>query len=266
MIQEQEIFSIQRISSNDTSKYAIICISGFLSEGEDEKEMWKAVVESFPDAQVFALKYSSTKLKEFVGSCFLDLYSIISKFLPISFYLPLLNLSESNAIKQFELASKNAVVTGKLLAICIALGMPLPYESISLFAFSLGTKVITTCVHYLNKLHVYHKIHDIILMGGATAVSKKIAKYSSYFQVANGKVFNCYSKKDWVLYALSVIKNITLIGSGSLECYSKSLTEKALIDTGKAIENICLTEFVPGHLKYRDKLFNILEIIFSKYI
>ena len=102
-------------------------------------------------------------------------------------------------------------------------------------------------------------------MGGAAAVDKKLEKFRIYFQVSNGKVMNCYSKNDTTLSILAHYKKITPIGTCPLECYSKSLTEKEIIDKGKAIKNICMTDLATGHLIYRSKLVNVVAMIFNKY-
>ena len=266
LLKYNELFSIERISANNTSKSAIYCISGFLSQGQNEEKSWKAVVDLFPDSQVFAIKYSSTKVIDLIKGTIKDLTLHFYKALLIPFGLifPRL-LPEITLTKQFDIARKNAHVTGKLLAICIALGIHLENQSITLIAFSLGTKVVTSCVHYLHKLHAHNKVHDIILMGGAASIDKKLSKFRSYFQVANGKVMNCYSKNDTILKVLAHYKNITPIGTCPVVCYSKSSAEKEIIDNGKVIKNICMTKLATGHLVYRSKLINIVSTIFNKY-
>lgn len=81
---------------------------------------------------------------------------------------------------------------------------------VSLIGHSLGTVIILQCLNVLS--HFYKRgiakagrlIHDVYFWGGA-AVLNPGGKYSEVEQrslvcgMANGRINNCYSKKDYIL-------------------------------------------------------------------
>lgn len=68
----------------------------------------------------------------------------------------------------FNLAKKNAKLTGKMIAISLALGYPFMDQTVSLLGFSLGTQVIKSIIRELDKLGVKGIIQNVTLMGGAS--------------------------------------------------------------------------------------------------
>lgn len=64
-------------------------------------------------------------------------------------------------------AKKNAKLTGKMVAISLALGYPFNTQSVSLIGFSLGTQIIKSCLRMLDKIGANDIIQNVTLMGGA---------------------------------------------------------------------------------------------------
>lgn len=69
--------------------------------------------------------------------------------------------------KLFKQAIENAKMTGKLLAVALALGFPFTTQTISLIGFSLGSQVIKSTIKTLHKIGVHDLIQNVHFLGGA---------------------------------------------------------------------------------------------------
>jgi len=97
-------------------------------------------------------------------------------------------------------AIKQAKLTGRLLAICLALGYPFSTQTISMMGFSLGTQVIKSCLSMLDKLGAYDIINNVTLLAGASHYDKNHLKWEKIFNnVVGGEIKNCFSNGDSVL-------------------------------------------------------------------
>lgn len=100
----------------------------------------------------------------------------------------------------FKDAIDKAKLTGRLVAISLALGFPFSTQTISMVGFSLGTQVIKSCLSTLHKLGAHDIINNVTLLAGASHYEKNQEKWESVFNsVIGGEIKNGYSKGDWVL-------------------------------------------------------------------
>ena len=81
----------------------------------------------------------------------------------------------------FTKAIKNARITGKLVALSLALGQQFSTQTISLLGISLGTQVTKSCLKTLALLGASDIIHNVTLLGGAFHYETQNAFWKSTF-------------------------------------------------------------------------------------
>jgi hypothetical protein len=75
-------------------------------------------------------------------------------------------------INHFNDAIKQAKLTGRLVAISLALGFPFTTQTISMIGYSLGTQVVKSCLSTLHKLGAHDIINNVTLLAGASHYEK----------------------------------------------------------------------------------------------
>ena len=133
-----------------------------------------------------------------------------------------------------------AKVTGVLLAKYINENI-MKNASISLLGFSLGTQVIYSCLKELARLG--RTVHNVYFLGGAVSID---SDWPICQKAVAGKIFNCYSTKDWVLKFL----------------YQPIVRKKPVgINEIPDAINFNVTEEAGGHTQYKDHLVAVLDKI-----
>lgn len=143
-----------------------------------------------------------------------------------------------------------ASMTGILLADLIA--RTNQKEGFILMGHSLGSRVI---YYLLNAISTKDKspIEDVYLLGGA--VDRKDKKgWQTALKAVNGKLYNCYSENDSVL-------KILYQGANALLSSPIGLDDIEVIDP--KLKNVDTTSIVSGHLKYKERFWEILNHIHS---
>ena len=137
---------------------------------------------------------------------------------------------------------------GKILADTLISGN-LGVRPITLVGFSLGARLIYSCLIELAKRGGFGLIEDVIILGNPIAV--KTDQLALARSVVSGRFINGYSKKDWILGYL-----FRATGGGLLTVAGLSPIENIF-----GIENIDCTELVEGHMSYRTAIPKILKKI-----
>ena len=137
---------------------------------------------------------------------------------------------------------------GKILAETILSGN-LGVRPITLVGFSLGARLIYSCLIEMARKGGYGLIENVILLG--SPISIDVDHLAQARSVVSGKFINGYSKKDWILGYL-----FRATGGGILTVAGLSALESV-----SGIENIDCTEFVEGHMSYRKAIPKILKLI-----
>jgi len=100
----------------------------------------------------------------------------------------------------FNQAIKNARLTGKLVAVALALGYPFSTQTVSLLGFSLGTQVIKSCLKTLRLLGADDIVHNVTMLGGATHYEKNQMAWEAILSsTVGGKIRNVHSDDDLIL-------------------------------------------------------------------
>lgn len=135
---------------------------------------------------------------------------------------------------------------GKLLADTLISGN-LGVRPITLVGFSLGSRLIYSCLIELARRGGHGLVENVILLGNPVAV--KYEQITLARSVVSGKFVNGYSKNDWILGYL-----FRATGGGLLTVAGLSTIENI-----PGVENFDCTEMVEGHMSYRKAVPKILR-------
>lgn len=118
---------------------------------------------------------------------------------------------------------------------------------ITLLGFSLGARVIFSCLKELSDKGAHGLIQNVYLFGSPIVASKD--DYLKARSVVSGRFVNGYSRNDWILgYLFRATSGGVMRVSGL-----------APIEGVPGIENFNLTELVNGHMDYRAAMPRILR-------
>jgi len=151
--EESLISQFEKISPEcDLGRHAIISVSGFLSEKDDNTEAWIGLCKSNLTLPVYSYRWSSkgswSMLKPLVPTSVKSFFSLknIAKRMFFGYKIITLPFDYKDIFMQsIEVAKKS----GKLLAHSLMMQFPFINHSISLIGFSLGTQVIYSCLEEL---------------------------------------------------------------------------------------------------------------------
>lgn len=135
---------------------------------------------------------------------------------------------------------------GKILADTLISGN-LGVRPVTLVGFSLGSRVIYSCLIELASRGGFGLIDDVILLGNPVTVKYEQITLAS--SVVSGRFINGYSKNDWILGYL-----FRATGGGLLAVAGLSPIENI-----PGVENFDCTELVEGHMSYRQAVPKILK-------
>ena len=135
---------------------------------------------------------------------------------------------------------------GKIMADTLISGN-MGVRPITLVGFSLGARLIYSCLMELAKRGVFGLIENVIILGSPIAV--KVDQMALARSVVSGRFVNGYSKNDWILgYLFRATSGGLLSVAGLLP-----------IDNVFGVENIDCSELVDGHMAYRTAIPKILK-------
>lgn len=137
---------------------------------------------------------------------------------------------------------------GKILADTLISGN-MGVRPITLVGFSLGARLIYSCLIELAKRGGYGLIENVIILGCPIAI--KNDQLGLARSVVSGRFVNGFSKRDWILGYL-----FRATGGGIL-----SVAGLSPIESVYGIENIDCTDLVEGHMAYRKAIPKILKAI-----
>lgn len=138
--------------------------------------------------------------------------------------------------------------TGKILAETIISGN-LGVRPITLVGFSLGSRLIYSCLIEMARRGGYGLIENVIILGSPITVD--IDQMSEARSVVSGRFVNGYSKKDWILGYL-----FRATGGGI-----RAVAGLSPLDNVHGVENIDCTDLVEGHMAYRKAIPKIMKTI-----
>ena len=131
-----------------------------------------------------------------------------------------------------------AVAAGHILADSL-IERNLGTRPITLVGYSLGARVIFSCLRELAKKGAYGLVQNVYLFGSPIVVRKE--EYLMARTVVSGRFVNGFNRNDWILGYLFRLTN------GGI----RRVAGLAAIEDCPWIENMDVTEIVPGHMEYR---------------
>ena len=137
-----------------------------------------------------------------------------------------------------------AVAAGLILADSL-MDRSLGTRPITLVGYSLGSRVIFSCLQELAKRGAYGLVQNVYIFGSPIVVKKD--EFLRAKTIVAGRFVNGYNRNDWILGYLFRLTN------GGI----RSVAGLAPIDS-PWIENVDVTEEVPGHMQYRTAMPTLL--------
>lgn len=118
---------------------------------------------------------------------------------------------------------------------------------ITFVGYSLGSRVIFSCLRELAKKGAYGLVQNVYLFGSPIVVKKD--EYLRARSVVSGRFVNGYAKNDWIL---GYLFRLTSGGIGRV-------AGLAPVQEIPGLENVDVTELVPGHMAYRTAMPRLLR-------
>jgi len=257
-----------RISPKERqSRHVVICISGFLTQDVEKSESWRHVINHFKNSEIFAYNWTSLKVDSFFESGHYETKKSKGRF-----WNPWRTFR-----KQFLWALEQAKLAGISLAIFLMREDFSKDRAISFIGHSLGTVIIMHCLNTLyhfykcGKLHAGRIINDVFLWAGAAVLNPtgKLAETvqrATFCGMANGRINNCFSLKDFVLkYGfMNMISKYEPVGL--VPIFEEMPTDIQDVKSPcKRAYNYDVTEEAPGHSEYHEAASVILERVYESY-
>ena len=138
-----------------------------------------------------------------------------------------------------------ATAAGKILADSL-IDRNLGTRPITLVGYSLGARVIFSCLLELSKRGAYGVVQNVYVFGSPVVVKNE--EYNRARTVVSGRFVNGYNRNDWILGYLFRLTN------GGI----RHIAGLAPIEDCSWIENVDVTDMVKGHMEYRQRMPKLL--------
>lgn len=234
-----------------------IGISGWLESREDVIRPWRVLS---PSIEGFALKYEVESLLK-LGNAMTSLVSstawtyakkeIIKRtiFATLKEALwPLYILRVAKIVDNpFSVAKSRSDKAGEVLADAL-INKAQGERPVSLIGYSLGARVIYSCLMSLVDRKAFGLIENVVLLG--CPAPSDSADWRKMRSVVSGRLVNVYSENDYVL--------AFLYRTSSIQYGVAGLRPAEYV---KGVENVDVSDIVSGHLRYRYLTGTILKKI-----
>ena len=167
--------------------------------------------------------------------------------------LPLTIIKLTNYIDGvWTLMEKRADIAGKALAMSILEGACTRRRPVSLIGFSMGARLIFSCLQHLSTLlekdsSVADIIEDVVLLGCPVTTERAI--WEGIRPVINGRLINGFSRSDLVLSFLYRIEGLRIFVAGVSQVDSPF------------VENVDLSSIIGYHGDYALKMKQLLQLL-----
>ncbi|KAJ5105786.1 hypothetical protein NUU61_003133 [Penicillium alfredii] len=147
----------------------------------------------------------------------------------------------------FSVAKSRADKAGEVLADAL-INKVQGERPVTLIGYSLGSRLIFSCLQSLAKRGAYGIVESVILMGSPTPSNAE--HWQRMRSVVTGRLVNVYSENDSVLAFLYRTSSLQLGIAGIQR-----------VENVPGVENFDVSEMISGHLRYQYLLGNILSSI-----
>ncbi|PMD56480.1 DUF726-domain-containing protein, partial [Hyaloscypha bicolor E] len=232
-----------------------IGVNGWLNAKDDVVKPWRVLGR---DSEVFALRYEMEALLELGKS----LQSMVSSYAWSFVKLEILKrtvlatlwaalwpvhlLKMATSIDNpFAVARNRSEKSGEVLADAL-INKAQGERPVTLIGYSLGSRVIYSCLRSLAERKAFGLIENVVLIG--SPVPSTPDNWRAMRSVVSGKMYNVYSNND---YILAFLYRATSIQFGVAGLQSIADVE--------GVSNLDLSKEVSGHLRYPDLIGKILK-------
>ncbi|TVY32482.1 putative membrane protein [Lachnellula subtilissima] len=118
---------------------------------------------------------------------------------------------------------------------------------VTFVGYSLGSRVIFSCLKELSRKGAYGLVQNVYLFGSPVVAKKD--EYMKARSVTAGRFVNGYATNDWILGYLFRLT------SGGIS----RVAGLAPVEDIPGLENVDVSEFVPGHMSYRSAMPRLLR-------
>ena len=235
----------------------VIAISGWLLEKEEVVTPWRVLK---PSAECFALRYEIETLMSLGQSINTmtanDAYgyaetaftqrSMVTDLTSVIWPLALVKIARV-VENPFSLAKARSDKAGKVLAEAL-INRTQGERPVTLIAYSLGARVIWSCLTTLAERRAFGLVESVVLLGAP--IPSDIGTWRSMRAAVTGRLINVYSKNDYLLAFLYRTSSLQYGVAGLMPISGLS-----------GVENFDVSETVSGHLWYRYLVGSILQKI-----
>lgn len=235
----------------------IVAISGWLLEKDEVVSPWHVLK---PNAEVFALRFELEALMN-LGQSFDTMLSsaaygyaqsalakrtVFSELMSAMWPIALVKVARV-VDNPFSLAKTRADKAGEVLAEAL-MNRAQGERPVTLIGYSLGARVIWSCLTTLAKKRGFGFVESAVMMG--SPLPSDVDTWRQMRTAVTGRLINVYSENDYLL--------AFLYRSASLQYGVAGLMPVSGLS---GVENVDVSEMVSGHLRYRYLVGSILDKI-----
>jgi hypothetical protein len=235
-----------------------IGVTGWLKEEENFVVPWRVIGA---DSEVFALRWETQPLLK-LGNAISALVTstawsvagrevlarTVFSTLMSAVMLPLGLVKVAGIVDNpFSVAKARADKAGEVLADAL-IDKVQGERPVTLIGYSLGSRLIFSCLQSLSKRGAYGLVENVILMGSPTPSNGE--HWRRIRSVVSGRVVNAFSENDNVLAFLYRTSSLQLGVAGLQPVQNVS-----------GVENIDVSDMISGHLRYQFLLGKIISSI-----
>ncbi len=245
-------------AATDTRRLrVIVAISGWLLEKEEVVTPWRVLK---PSAEVFALRFELEALMNLGQSFDTMLQSAAygyaqSALVKRTVFAELMSAMWPVALVKvarvvdnpFSVAKTRADKAGEVLADAL-MNRVQGERPVTLVGYSLGARVIWSCLTSLAKQKAFGLVESAVLMG--SPIASDATTWRTMRSVVSGRLVNVYSTNDYLLAFLYRTSSLQYGVAGLMPIASLA-----------GVENVNVSETVSGHLRYRYLVGSILQKI-----
>ncbi|KAF2752211.1 DUF726-domain-containing protein [Sporormia fimetaria CBS 119925] len=235
-----------------------IGVSGWLNSPSDVNKPWEVIDAT--GTEPFSLRFELDAMLR-LGNSLNDVlfsyawdgltYTLVSRTLLGALYAGLwpLGLVKAASVLEnpFSVAIARADKAGKVMARAL-MDKVQGERPVTLMGYSIGARVIYSCLLELADHHAFGLVESVVLMG--TPVPSDTSSWRRIRAVVTGRVVNVHSKEDYILGFLYRSAKLQLGVAGLQE-----------VQEVYGIENVDMSKTVNGHDKYRFLVGTILTQI-----
>jgi hypothetical protein len=232
-----------------------IGVNGWLAAKDDVVKPWRILGQ---DSEVFALRYEMEALLELGKSLQSMVSSYAWSFVKLeilkrtvlatlwSALWPVYLLKMATSIDNpFAVARNRSEKAGEVLADALV-NKAQGERPVTLIGYSLGSRVIYSCLRSLAERKAFGLIENVVLIG--SPIPSTPDNWRAMRSVVSGRMYNVYSNNDYILAFLYRATSIQF-GVAGLQ---------AVTDV-EGVSNLDLSKEVSGHLRYPDLIGKILK-------